>query len=209
MKKVIAGVAVRPSEVVCGVKGYEPIHPVEPTLGEVWYHPALPELKEEQTWAEFEAMMMGAFGLTVLRRCMEDDPGVPWEDELRLDLWEPVSPFVDDAAFLLVLSEDEDGPFAIWGLPGECPSLSQKRRHHFTPPIIVETTPISADRFGIEGPTPVEVIRMEGPQAAEQELRVLLAEDEGMPWVPVVGKGVMDCCAHGVMNLDYCRECDS
>ncbi|MGL4507637.1 MAG: hypothetical protein ACRCUF_18095 [Aeromonas sobria] len=153
-------------------------------------------------------------------------------------------------------------------------------------PIIVETTPMSADYFGMEGPTPVEEIqlmkrrtahftqtitvpkatfgdwhkrildlereiaahglvlgavishpgdepwkgtpgepiRMNGHEMVygparsgmsveamplEQELKTLLAEDEGMPWVPMKGKGVMDCCQHGVMNLDYCRECDS
>ncbi|MGL4507607.1 MAG: hypothetical protein ACRCUF_17940, partial [Aeromonas sobria] len=79
-KTVIAGVAVAPGEVVCGVKGPLPISPVEPAMGKVWYHPQLPEIGEEMTWAEFEAMMMGTFGLTVLHRTMADDPDVDWED---------------------------------------------------------------------------------------------------------------------------------
>ncbi|MGL4505855.1 MAG: hypothetical protein ACRCUF_08980 [Aeromonas sobria] len=113
---VIAGVAVAPGQVVCGVKGPSIIAPEVPTIGTIWYHSAV-AMMPEMTWDAFQARMMNQYGLTVLYRSMQDDPEVEWEDELELSQWKPQNPFVSDKAFMLVLGEDEDGPFAVWGLP--------------------------------------------------------------------------------------------
>ena len=92
------------------------IKPEEPKLGGWWWHSCVPTLPEETTMTEFRAMM-GEIGLKVLRMDMADDPKVDYNDELCLDGWNPTNPFVAEAgAFLLVLGEDEDGPFSIWGL---------------------------------------------------------------------------------------------
>lgn len=117
MTQVIKGVAVAPGQVVCGVQGRKAIVPVEPAMGNVWYHPQLPELGEDMTWDDFRDLMLRDYGLTVLYRQMQDDPNVPWEDDLDIALWEPECPFISDDAFLLILGEDEDGPFATWALP--------------------------------------------------------------------------------------------
>ncbi|APU01213.1 hypothetical protein [Aeromonas phage 32] len=113
---VIAGVAVAPGQVVCGVKGPSIITPEVPTFGEYWSHTAMNGLPE-MTWDAFQARMMNQYGLTILYRSMQDDPEVDWEAELELSEWKPQNPFISDKAFLLVLGEDEDGPFAVWGLP--------------------------------------------------------------------------------------------
>lgn len=115
-KQVIAGVAVAPGQVVCGVKGPSLITPEVPTIGAIWYHSAVAKMPE-MTWDAFQARMMNQYGLTVLYRSMADDPEVDWEDELEIESWEPQNPFVSDKAFMLSLGEDEDGPFAVWGLP--------------------------------------------------------------------------------------------
>ncbi|AWH15370.1 hypothetical protein [Aeromonas phage 14AhydR10PP] len=117
-KQVIAGVTIAQGEVSCGVKSpaYDPISPEVPTFGEYWSHTAMNGLPE-MTWDAFQARMMNQYGLTILYRSMADDPEVDWEDELEIESWEPQNPFVSDRAFLLVLGEDEDGPFTVWGLP--------------------------------------------------------------------------------------------
>lgn len=120
-KSIVAGVAVTTGQVVCGVKnpGFQTITPEVPTLGAIWYHSALRDLPE-MCWDAFRTEMKVTYNMTVLYRSMRHDPDVGWGDELELDLeyWEPENPFVDDRSFLLVLAEDEDGPFAVWGLPG-------------------------------------------------------------------------------------------
>lgn len=118
-KQVIAGVAVAPGQVVCGVKnpGFQTITPEVPTLGAIWYHSAIANMPEV-SWDYFKTKMMNMYGLTVLYRSMFDDPDVADDVEIELEYWEPMNPFADDRAFMLVLGEDEDGPFAVWGFPG-------------------------------------------------------------------------------------------
>ncbi|APU00461.1 hypothetical protein [Aeromonas phage 3] len=113
-KQVIAGVAVAPGEVARGVLGK--VMPETPVIGEHWCHSIIKDMPE-MTWDTFQAIMMDKHGLTVLYRSMQDDPTVPDEDELELAMWEPQNPFISDKAFMLTLGEDEDGPFAVWGLP--------------------------------------------------------------------------------------------
>lgn len=117
-KQVIAGVTLAQGEVVCGVRApaYDPISPEEPTIGTIWYHSAVAKLPE-MTWDAFQAKMMNQYGLTILYRSMQDDPDVEWEAELEIESWKPQNPFPSVKAFLLVLGEDEDGPFTVWGLP--------------------------------------------------------------------------------------------
>lgn len=115
--KVIKGVMVRPGEVVCGVGRPAPIEPEVPVLGDWWWHSCVPNLPEETTMEEFKAMMK-LKGLVVIRQDMADDPKVdPNCLELHIEDWVPTCPFVEGVGgFLLVLGDDEDGPFAIWGM---------------------------------------------------------------------------------------------
>lgn len=114
--KVIKGVSVKAGEVACGVGRPAPIQPEEVKLGDWWWHSCVPTLPEETTMDEFRNMMQ-AKGLMVIRQDMADDPKVAWEDELCLDDWNPHNPFKPEVgAFILVLGDDEDGPFAIWGI---------------------------------------------------------------------------------------------
>ena len=115
-KQVIAGVAVAPGQVVCGVMAPAKVQPEVPTIGEHWCHSICHDLPE-MTWEDFKGLMVSQYGLTILYRSMQADPDVDWEDELEIESWNPKSPFAGDEAFMLVLSEDEDGPFAVWGLP--------------------------------------------------------------------------------------------
>lgn len=114
-KSIVEGVAVAPGQVMCGV-GYIGITPETPTMGTIWYHSAVANMPE-MTWDAFQALMLNRFNLTVMYRSMCDDPDVDDDVELEIEHWEPKNPFVCDKAFLLVLGDDEDGPFAVWGLP--------------------------------------------------------------------------------------------
>ncbi|APU00797.1 hypothetical protein [Aeromonas phage Asp37] len=113
-KQVIAGVAVAPGDVSRGVLGK--VMPETPVIGDHWCHSII-EGMPEMTWDNFQGIMMDKYGLTVLYRSMQDDPTLPDECDLEIELWAPQNPFVSDDAFLLSLGEDEDGPFAVWGLP--------------------------------------------------------------------------------------------
>ncbi len=93
-----------------------PVSPETPTIGEYWCHSITKGLPE-MGWEAFVALMSEQHGLTVLYRSMQDDPDVMEGVDLELESWNPKNPFASDKAFMLVLGEDEDGPFAVWGLP--------------------------------------------------------------------------------------------
>ncbi|MGL5526443.1 MAG: hypothetical protein ACRDCY_22185 [Aeromonas veronii] len=84
-----------------------------------FYHPAIANLPE-MTWAEFVAWL-NERGVDALYQSMMDDQFLDDAniEELTCADWEPVPPVLGSGWFVLVIGEDEDGPFVVWARPLE------------------------------------------------------------------------------------------